>query len=386
MKRATALAVACLCCVFLGAPAGLAQEGAPQGVASGPLVSTLPPPPLTLSVAPGASGGPWKLRIENTGDVPMRLAADPRLLVLEVTPPAGTVLDPVDPKKRAPVRKTPDAGTVRCILPADARPVTDEARDLVVPGKRSWSTSIDPLFYCFGARERRALVAGASITAHFGWPEPVAKAAATRKKPPPLAPPFAAAPVGAAVGKVAPAKELESAPFALTDAIAAAVPAAPGVEPGSPGRAVLRVSMPESRDASRGVEIETTVTVTNDGDQAAIFLWRPETVRFAVSGPLGSSTCGTTAVIESPIRELYSTLGAKARASMALLVTAKCPVDTFDEPGIFRVTATLDTTQASARPVGLKSWDGEATAKVPMLLRVRSPRRPGTNPTRPALD
>lgn len=381
MRRATAISVAALACVFLGAPSGHAQEG-----------STLSPPPLTLTVTTTAGGGWWKLKIENTGDVPVRLAADPRLLVLEVTPPAGTELDPISAKKR-PVSKKPPAPsppiTVRCALPDDARPVNDEGHDLVIPGKRSWSTSFDPLFYCFGSRERRALVAGAAVKAHFGWPAPVVKtaAAAAKKKPAAPTPPFAAAPVGAAIGKVAPAKDLESAPFTLTDTMSSAVPAAPAPAPSSPGRAVLNVSMPESRDASRGTEIETTVTVTNDGDQAAILLWRPETVRFTVAGPFGSSTCGTTAIIDSPIRELYSTLGPKGRSSMALLVTAKCPVDTFDEPGVFRVTAVLDTSQASARPVGLKTWDGESTAKVPMLLRVRSPRRPGSSAqTRPTLD
>ncbi len=376
MRRATAISVAALAWVFLGAPSGHAQEG-----------SALSPPPLTLSVATTAGGGWWKLRVENTGEVPVRLAADPRLLVLEVTPPAGTELDPAAAKKRPASKKTPDPVTLRCALPDDARPVNDEGHDLVIPAKRSWSTSIDPLFYCFGSRERRALVAGAIVKAHFGWPAPVAKTAAgaAKKKPAAPTPPFAAAPVGAAVGKVAPSKDLESAPFTLTDTLAFAVPSAPAAAPSSPGRAVLNVSMPESRDVSRGIEIETTVTVANDGDQAAIFLWRPETVRFNVAGPLGSSTCGTTAAIDSPIRELYSTLGPKGRSSMALLVTAKCPVDTFDEPGVFRVTAILDTSQASARPVGLKTWDGEATAAVPMLLRVRSLRRPGST-TRPTLD
>jgi hypothetical protein len=105
-----------------------------------------------------------------------------------------------------------------------------------------------------------------------------------------------------------------------------------------------------------------------------------------VSGPLGTSTCGTSAFVGSPIRELYSTIGPKGRASMSLLITAKCPADTFDEPGIFRVTAILDTSNASARTIGLKTWDGEATAKVPMLLRVRAQRRPGTSATRPTLD
>jgi hypothetical protein len=370
MMRATALAVASLCCAFFVAPSGHADEGA---------ASTLSPPPLSLTVTPGTGGGPWKLRIENTGEVPVRIAADPRLLVLEVTPPAGTVLD-VTPVRVAP-KKPAGPVTVRCALPDDARPSTDEGRDLVVPGKRSWSAIIDPLFYCFGSRERRALVTGATVKARFGWPAPVTKTPAN-KKPAAPAPPFAAAPVGAAV---APVKELEGASFTLTETLGAPATAPLPPDPGGPGRAVLVVSMPEARDVSRGVEIETTVTVVNEGDKAALLLFRPETIRFSVSGPQGSYACGTAALVSSPIRELYSTIGVKGRASMSLLLTAKCPVDTFDEPGIFRVTAILDTSNASARSIGLKTWDGDATARTPMLLRVRASRRPSAT-TRPALD
>jgi hypothetical protein len=383
--KATAIAVASLLCAFFVAPSGRAEEGAPLRVSGSPSVSTLSPPPLTLSVTPGTGGGPWKLRIENTGDVPIRLAADPRLLVLEVTAPAGTVLDPETAKRRPAPKTSPAPITVRCALPDDARPATDEGRDLVVPGKRSWSAIIDPLFYCFGPRERRSLVPGATVKAHFGWPAPLTKTSATKKKPTLPAPPFAATPVGAAVGQFAPAKALESAPFALTDAVAG-VPTPPAPAAAGPGRAVLVVSMPETRDVSRGIEIESTVTVANDGDQSAILLFRPESVRFSVAGPQGSYSCGTPPVIESPIRELYSTIGVKGRASMSLLLTGKCPADTFDEPGIYRVTAILDTSNASARSIGLKTWDGIATAGTPMLLRVRAPRRPAASTTRPALD
>lgn len=381
--KAAAFACAAFSCAFFVAPPGRAEEDAPLRVSGSPSVSTLPAPPLALTVTPGKGGGPWKLRIENTGDVPIRIAADARLLVLEVTPPAGTVLDLLAPKRAA---KTPaDAVTVRCVLPADARPATDEGHDLVVPSKRSWSTTIDPLFYCFGPRERRALVPGANVKPRFGWPTPPAKAS-PRKKATPPAPPFVAAPVGAALGKVAPVEELEGAPFALTEAVAGAPSAAAAAPASAPGRANLEVSTPETRDTARGIEIETTVTVANTGDKAAILLFRPETIRFSVSGPQGSYACGAAAVVGSPIRELYSTIGAKGRASLSVLLTAKCPVDTFDEPGIFRVTAVLDTSSASARSIGLKTWDGEASATSPMLLRVRAPRRPKTTTTRPALD
>lgn len=349
--------------------------------------SALAPPPLAFSVTPGTGGGPWRLKVENTGDVPVRIAADPRLLVLEVTPPAGFVDEAAAAKAKAARKKVEPPKAVRCELPADARPSTDEGHELVVPAKRSWSATFDPSFYCFGARERAMLVSGATVTAHYGWPAPPLKATTRgRTKPVAPAPPFVAAPVGAAIGKVAPSKDLEATAFALSENVASAPAAAAGTTPTPPGSASLVVSMPASQDAARGAEISTTVTVANEGDKAAILLFRAETLRFTVAGPAGSVSCGNTRPIDSPIRELYSTLGVKGRSSIALLITAMCPADTFDEPGLYRVTPVLDTTNASARSIGLKSWDGTATGKAATLLRVRSARRPATTTTRPALD
>jgi hypothetical protein len=362
--------------------------------------ATLAAAPLVVSVTPGSGGGPWKLRVENTGDLPVRIAADPRLLVLDVTPPAGFV-DPTAKTKRAATSKVqePPRG-VRCVLPDDARPSTDEGRELVVPSKRSWSTNIDPLFYCFSARERAVLVTGATVTAHFGWPAPLVKPSA-RTKPIVTAPPFVAAPVGAAIGKVAPAKVLAAAPFTLTEGVAPSPPAtsaadttAPGATaPGAtalpplpPGSAALVVSMPDALDVARGNEISSTVTVVNVGDKAAVFLLRAEMFRFSVAGPAGSVACGTTRAVDAPIRELYSTVAPRGRGSIGVLVNALCPSDTFDGPGVYRVTPTLDTSEASGRTIGLKTWDGEAAARSPMLVRVRSSRRPPTSTTRPALD
>jgi hypothetical protein len=356
--------------------------------------ATLAAPPLVVSVTPGTGGGPWKLRVENTGDVPMRIAADPRLLVLDVTPPADFI-DPTAKTKRAAASKVQAPQPVRCVLPDDARPSTDEGRDLVIPAKRSWSTNLDPLFYCFSARERAMLVSGATVTAHFGWPAPLAKPSA-RTKPRVIAPPFVVAPVGAAVGKVAPAKALAAAPFTLTESAAPTTPATPAagatapdssaLPPLPPGSASLVVSMPDALDIARGNEVSSTVTVVNEGDKAAVFLLRAEMFRFSVAGPAGSVACGTTRAVDAPIRELYSTIAPKGRASIGLLVDALCPSDTFAEPGVYRVTPTLDTSEASGRSIGLKTWDGEAKARSPMLLRVRSSRRPPTSTTRPALD
>ena len=105
-------------------------------------------PNVTLSVTPGTAGGPWKLVVTNGGELPVLLAADPRVVTLDLIPqnPSAKVT------------------TLRCALPDDARPTSDEGRELVVPAKRSWSASFDPLFYCFGAKERALLVAGTTVS------------------------------------------------------------------------------------------------------------------------------------------------------------------------------------------------------------------------------
>jgi hypothetical protein len=342
----------------------------------------LPPPPLSLSVTPGTGGGPWKLRIENTGDVPVRLAADARLLVLEVTPPPGFV-DPAAAKAKAKAKaKQSEPSVIRCVLPDDARPQVDEGRELVVPGKRSWSATFDPALYCFGARERAALASGAVVKARFGWLAPPPKAGA---KPPakvaPLAPPFVAAPVGAAVGKVSSVKALEAAPFTLADNVAS-----PPALPAPAGTETFTVTMADTLDVARGSEISSVVTIANQTDKPVTLLFRGEVLRFNVAGPAGSVACGSQRVIGSPLRELYSTVGVKGRASTSVLLTAVCPSDTFDQSGIYRVTPVLDTSGASGRAVGLKTFDGTITGSAPLLLRVRSPRRPPTSSTRPALD
>ena len=346
--------------------------------------TTLPPPPLALSVTPAAGGGRelWKLRIENTGDVPVRIAADARLLVLEVTPPPGFVDPRAAKAKRAPTKAAGEPAAVRCVLPDDARPQADEGHELVVPGKRSWSATFDPMLYCFGARERAVLVSGATVKAHFGWLSPPAKPAARpAAKAVAHAPPFVAAPVGAAVGRVGSAKVLEAAPFTLADNVAS-----PPALPPAPGSEAFVVTMPDTLDIGRGSEISSVVTIANATDKPITLLFRPEMLRFRVAGPAGSVACGSPRQIGSPIRELYSTVAVKGRASASVLLTAVCPSDTFDASGIYRVTPVLDTSGASGRKVGLKTFDGTITGSSPLLLRVRSPRRPPTGATRPALD
>lgn len=341
-----------------------------------PPPAPLPAPPLTLTVDAATDAGPWRLRIENTGDLPVRVAADPRLLILDVVPPPGTL---PAPKKG---QKAP--GPVQCKLPDDARPAADEGAELVIPGKRSWSAKFDPFFYCFGGRERASLVKDAVVTAHFGWIPKATKS----KKPSAPTPPFAAAPVGAATRELAPAKVLDASPTTLTSTPQLLPKTEADKKPpeDAPPTKPLALTMPATLDVARGTDLPTTVTVQNQADRKATVLFRSSTLGFNVNGPAGAVRCGETREIDSPIRELFTTLAPKGKASVALLLGAVCPTETFDAPGIYRVTPRLDTTGTSGRSLGMTTWDDVAEGTTPMLVRVRAPRRPPAEPTRPTLD
>lgn len=368
----SSLAVLATSLVSTGAPA-VKQASDPE--------PTLPPPRVALTLTPGSNGGPWRLHIENKGEGPIRIPADPRLLVLELTPAVATASE-ADTGKGAKKAQQKAPPPPRCILPDDARPSTDEGRELVIPPSRSWSAPIDPLFYCFGERERAALVPGTSVKARFGWPSPPPRAGAKPAKAPPLTPPFAVAPVGASVGKIAPAKSIEADAFTLAEPVLVDKPTSAEDEAAS---STVTLSVPRSLDAARGAELATTVTLTNGSDRPITLLFRPEMLQFSVSGPAGTVSCGQPRSVAAPIRELFTTVPVNGKSSATVLFTTTCPSGTFDEPGIYRVTPRLDTTNASGRPLGLHSWEGVAVAKTPLLLRVRTPRKPALFP-RPALD
>ena len=344
--------------------------------ASSPAHAEPATPNVSLAVTPGSAGGPWKLVVTNNGELPVLLAADARIVTLDLIP-------------QNPSAKV---ATLRCALPDDARPSTDEGRELVVPAKRSWSLSFDPLFYCFGAKERAMLVAGTTVKARLGWPAPVVAPKTNKKTAAASAPaaPFVVSPVGASVGQLAPMKDLEASTFTLTEAITAAPPpasaAAASAEPTETRKPPLAITATEATDVARGVDVPITLTIANESDRAVTTFFRASTLAFTVNGPAGSVSCGNPRVIAEPFRELFTTIGVKAKTSATLLVSALCPAGTFDEPGIYRVLPRLDTRGTSGRNVGLKTWDGEVVAKSPALIRVRTPRKSAAPAKKPQLD
>ena len=339
---------------------------------------TLPPVQLALTVSAEPGGARWRYKIENKSNGPVRLSADPMLFSFELTPPAT---EPEPATKRPTTRRAREPKTIRCVLPDDTRPTTDEGHDLVVPEGRSWSGTIDPIFYCFGARERAALVAGTQVKPAFGFPS---RPAAANQ------PPFVASPVGATLGRMAPTKLVDGAPFTLSEASPAV--AGPGHNAGGGGVAsadgtasAVSLSVPETLDASRAVELSTTVTLTNGEPTPITVLFRADMLLFSVSGPNGSVSCGYPRQGAVPIRELFTTVGSKQKTQTTVLFSATCAAGTFDDVGIYRVWPRLDTTGVSGRGLGMRTWDGVAVGNTPLLLRVRAPRRTKP-PVRPTLD
>jgi hypothetical protein len=261
-------------------------------------------------------------------------------------------------------------------LPEDGRPATDEGHDLVIPQDRSWSGTLDPILYCFSAQDRAALVPGATVKPSFGWP---ARGAALAEAP------FAAAPVGASLGKVAPIKSFQGDTFTVTEAPPPVPPPRGESSAGEDEPGVVTLSVPDSLDAVRGVELGTTVTLTNSGSTPISLLFRPDTLLFTVLGPSGATSCGYPRQGATPIRELFTNVGPKQSSEVGVLFTATCPPGTFDDIGIYRVWPRLDTTGTSGRSIGLRTWDGVAVGKIPLLVRVRTTKNPKAA-ARPTLD
>lgn len=352
---------------------------------------------LTLTVQPSnKDGATWSMSVKNTGDAPVRIVADPRLLVLELTPPPPPESETANAKKKKPSKPV----VLRCELPKDTRPANDEERELVLPPKRSWSAHIDPRFYCFGARERALLDAhapGTVVKPAFGWPSATTKPASKKTK---LTPPFVAAPIKTSDPFTA-VKVVEGASFTFDEPSTTPETKSPeGTAPtdtkgtankteateGDPLRSApsLTLSMPSSMDASVGKNLSTTVTLKNTGDRAATTYFRSNMIGFVVEGPHASTTCDVQRSVDAPLREMFTTLKPKGSTSVSMLITAACDPEIFAEAGTYRVYPVLDATQASGQPIGLRTVDEKIVGTKPMLLRVRHPQRPDT--TTPTLD
>ena len=91
----------------------------------------LPPPQVVLRIDAPDPAGPWRMVVTNNGEVPVRFAADGRLLRFEM-PKAD------DPYESPAKKKAKATAPVVCKLPSDLRPagVVENRAVVLGPGAR----------------------------------------------------------------------------------------------------------------------------------------------------------------------------------------------------------------------------------------------------------
>jgi hypothetical protein len=315
-----------------------------------------PAPQVQLSLEVPTTTGPWTMHVTNDGEVPVRLAADARLLALDVTPRGA-------------------AHPVRCELPADMRPADDLETPLVLPPKRSYTERFEPRLYCFGAAKLDALASGSIVVAHLGWVSGAASA-----------PPYAVAAIDGVEPEVSSLKSLVSPPVALPDEVT------PPLDPSTPGSAPatdtphLVLAGERSVDASTADAIQVPLTLRNESSQTVVLRFRPETLGFDLIGPDSVQTCVWPTPPAASVREAFTRIAPHGETSLSVLLSAYCSGHAFDQGGLYVIRPRLDTRRASGNSVGYRSFDGVVVATSPTIVRLHkgtaipSLRRPRVEP------
>jgi hypothetical protein len=329
--------------IATGLPVLRPARRGPKLVPHGDQAAKPPPAEVTLFLDAPTQRGPWTLRMTNDGNVPVRVAADARLLALDVTPRSA----------RKPQH---------CELPADMRPDDALERSLVLAPKRAYVETFEPRLYCFAGKDLDALASGAVVVAHLGSPS-AADGGFT-----------VVTPMDGVKPEVDGRKFLESPPIRLSDEpVAAALPSAEG-DPEAPK---LLLTAPDTVDAASSDTIAIPVTLKNGGLSPLIVRFRPEMLRFDVVRPSGTDHCVWPVVTAAATRELFTTLPAKSgSAEVVADLGDYCVQSTLDRAGLLAVWPRLDMRSGSGESIGIRSFDGQVIGRSPTFVRLHRGRAP----------
>lgn len=346
---------------------------------------------LRLEIVERGAGLPWTLAIVNDGPSPVRVVGDPRLLSLELLPPASD-----DKKAKAPK-------PVSCKLPGELFP---EAADPELvrrlrPGE-ALLHAFDPRLYCFDEDARERLAPGTVVTPSFGWPEKKPKTVWRKGKrveePVEQEPPFVARAHGpgrpgsdgdAEKDQDAPADDAATGPSddAATSPSDDDAPAAEQVKRLT-GRAFtlgssygatptperppepLALEVRGGSDTShvRYATIEVRLKNTSREPQRVFF--RRELVTFEVMGPDGLFVCDPQPDDFAPDPQGFQRLSPGGSTSAVSRLIELCPDGTFDRPGLYRVHARYDASVSGAEH-GLDTFTGRVFSERPAMVRIR---------------
>jgi hypothetical protein len=320
---------------------------------------------LALRLDAPDAAGPWKMVVTNDGDVPLRVAADGRLLSFEVEPSDDNDADA--PYGKPVVKKKPTRPVV-CKLPAELRPsaVAEDRAVILAPGSR-YEEVVSPALYCFSDSEAKALAAGARVTAKLGFSEATKPNPKTPLKPPFIAEPAMTSPTVAAV------KEIVSDRFVVA-------PAPPSSESfdrdthDDPTGPHLTLTASPRIDSVDEKTVATTMTLKNTGRREARLHIRRDNFLFDIDGPDGSRHCGLPSSQRAVPREMMDTVAPGASRSIDVWIGELCSNTVFDRPGLYRVRAGLAFPPSG--PDGQGTWTRTVITERTTLVRIRKGRLP----------
>jgi hypothetical protein len=382
------------------APLLAAPPKAPAGKTKEPPPPPLPDAPARMWITAPSAGGPWTLRIDNEGQVPLRIPADVRLLRFEL------------------LGFEKNAKPIKCAPPDRLRPTSfPESRALLLGPGQSYIETFDPHLFCFGKSGGEALHGGVEVHARFGWdppkkgvkkaPEPPFAVESTEAKPTvaPLrelrAPAFVlsydapesddAGAKKASDAKTADAKPADAKPADAKPADAKPADAKPADtsaadtkpadakksgddKPQAPlvderaGR--LAVSSQRWADASDPHGVSITVTVSNAGQRPLVVALRPWMFSFRIDGPYGYvASCDASAKRGNLPRDAFQSLKPSGSSSFTVLLAEVCPRDSLPRPGLYLITPTLHANETSS---DVQATTGTVRASAPTMLRLAS--------------
>lgn len=340
----------------------------------------------------------WAFAVVNRGSETMSVIFDPRLLTLEVEPPP----DPKAKKWAKPKKPT------LCRLPEDLRPARADLGYAVelAPG-HGLAEAFDPRLYCVSEGPKSPLVAGARVTATFGWPRKTKttwKHGKRTEEPLPLAAPYIAAVApkapelpdggapdagadgGAVDAVVEPSgevtmidasgepvvgvKELHGTPFTL----GGDYQPPPKVEQHG-----LQFEVTRGSDAASESTATVTVQLSNHGSATERVYFRRELVTLQVTSVDGTELCDPGPDDRSPDRLAFTSLKPGGSISFTSRLIEMCPQDTFARPGLYLVTGSFDS-DVSGKKDGLDAFVGHLSAEREATVRIRTGRLPFESP------
>lgn len=381
------------------------------------------PLPVEMTIVAASPDPPWTLRIVNTGERPIRIAADTRLLTFE--------LETSDKR----------ASKIKCAAPASLRPRSfPTSRELYLEPGAAYVEDFDPRLFCFGDK-LDLLKGGTTVRAHLGWPKsstfgkpsfaaqgtdrPEAFAAATELSAPPILLSYAAfAPMAPGVGKPAPGASpaMDTGAHGKTDEASKdaqvpwterksngsvepsrsaakeshrygfgpksdpsddspTTPDAPEVPTDDRNAGKVDVYIDRYADAEAPRDAVVSIRAVNEGRRELSAALRGRMLSFTIEklGPDNkaqqSFDCrGSDRPHAMPIETLRD-LDAGQTVSIPVMLAEICPRETFERPGLYRVRPRIDTA-VEGEVLKRSPYIGRALAAQSSLVRIATSRKP----------